>query len=103
MSSLIITEFPLDVPTYRSGLQIALLVGIVGLYLWPWLSDRYGRRTLLAINIALFSLLIPVVVLAPTFAVFVAGRSVGELRAQRGMVARIDAGGGDLAGALARA
>ncbi len=75
-SPLIITEFTLDVPTYRSGLQIALLVGIVGLYFWPWLSDRYGRRTLLAINIALFSLLMPVVALAPTFAVFVAGRSV---------------------------
>jgi MFS family permease len=76
VSPLIITEFTLDVPTYRSGLQIALLVGIVGLYFWPWLSDRYGRRTLLAINIALFSLLMPVVALAPTFAVFVAGRSV---------------------------
>jgi MFS family permease len=76
VSPLIIKEFTLDVPTYRSGLQIALLVGIVGLYFWPWLSDRYGRRTLLAINIALFSLLMPVVALAPTFAVFVAGRSV---------------------------
>lgn len=73
---LIITEFALDVPTYRSGLQIALLVGIAGLYFWPWLPDRYGRRTLLAINIGLFSLLMPVVALAPTFAVFVAGRSV---------------------------
>jgi hypothetical protein len=50
VSPLIITEFTLDVPTYRSGLQIALLVGIVGLYFWPWLSDRYGRRTLLAIQ-----------------------------------------------------
>jgi MFS family permease len=49
VSPLIIKEFALDVPTYRSGLQIALLVGIAGLYFWPWLSDRYGRRTLLAI------------------------------------------------------
>ena len=76
VSPLIIKEFVLDVPTYRSGLQIALLVGIAGLYFWPWLSDRYGRRTLLAINIALFSLLMPVVALAPTFTVFIAGRSV---------------------------
>jgi MFS family permease len=76
VSPLIIKEFALDVPTYRSGLQIALLVGIAGLYFWPWLSDRYGRRTLLAINIALFSLLMPVLALAPTFAVFIAGRSV---------------------------
>jgi MFS family permease len=76
VSPLIIKEFALDIPTYRSGLQIALLVGIIGLYFWPWLADRYGRRTLLAINIALFSLLMPVVALSPTFAVFVAGRSV---------------------------
>ena len=54
VSPLIIKEFALDIPTYRSGLQIALLVGITGLYFWPWLADRYGRRTLLAINIALF-------------------------------------------------
>src|SRR5437764_7547733 len=76
VSPLIIAEFTRDVPTYRSGLQIALLVGIAGLYFWPWLSDRYGRRSLLAINIALFSLLMPVVALASTFAVFVAGRSL---------------------------
>ena len=76
VSPLIIKEFLLDIPTYRSGLQVALLVGIAGLYFWPWLSDRYGRRTLLALNIALFSLLMPVVALAPTFAVFVVGRSV---------------------------
>ena len=76
ISPLIIKEFALDIPTYRSGLQIALLAGITGLYFWPWLADRYGRRTLLAINIALFSLLMPVVALSPTFAVFVAGRSV---------------------------
>jgi len=76
VSPLIIKEFALDIPTYRSGVQIALLVGIVGWYFWPWLADRYGRRTLLAINIALFSLLMPVVALSPTFAVFVAGRAV---------------------------
>jgi hypothetical protein len=43
VSPLIIKEFALDVPTYRSGLQIALLVGIAGLYFWPWLADHYGR------------------------------------------------------------
>ncbi|HEY2538913.1 MAG TPA: hypothetical protein VGI28_05365 [Stellaceae bacterium] len=35
ISPLIIREFALDVPTYRSGLQIALLVGITELYFWP--------------------------------------------------------------------
>ena len=76
VSPLIIKDFALTVPEYRTGLQISLFIGIAGLYFWPWLSDRYGRRTLLAINIALFSLLMPVVALSPTFAVFVAARSL---------------------------
>ena len=76
ISPLIIKEFALTVPQYRTGLQIALLIGIAGLYVWPWLSDRYGRRTLLAVNIELFSLLMPVVALSPTFTVFVIARSI---------------------------
>jgi MFS family permease len=59
-SPLIIKDFGLSIPDYRSGLQIALLVGIAGMFVWPWLADRYGRRTLLAINIALFSLMMPI-------------------------------------------
>ena len=102
VSPMVIKEFSLTVPEYRSGLQIALLVGIAGLYFWPWLSDRLGRRTLLAINIALFSLLMPVVALSPTFATFVVARSLvgfalnGEWSLGSMLVA------GDLAGAAAR-
>src|SRR6202140_5994818 len=66
VSPMVIKEFSLTVPEYRSGLQIALFVGIAGLYFWPWLSDRLGRRTLLAVNIALFSLLMPVGGVSPT-------------------------------------
>ena len=76
ISPFVIKEFALTIPDYRSSLQIALFFGIAGLYFWPWLSDRLGRRTLLAINIALFSLLMPVVALSPTFAWFVAARCV---------------------------
>jgi MFS family permease len=76
VAPMVIKEFSLTVPEYRSGLQIALFVGIAGLYFWPWLSDRLGRRTLLAVNIALFSLLMPVVALSPTFAIFVVARSL---------------------------
>ena len=76
VSPMVIKEFSLTVPEYRSGVQIALFVGIAGLYFWPWLSDRLGRRTLLAVNIALFSLLMPVVALSPTFAIFVVARSL---------------------------
>src|SRR5580693_3610223 len=76
VAPLIIKDFGLTVPQYRTGLQISLFIGIAGLYFWPWLSDRYGRRTLLAINIALFSLLMPVVAASPTFSVFVIARSI---------------------------
>jgi MFS family permease len=76
ISPLVIKDFAIDIPTYRSGLQIALLVTIAGLYVWPWLADHLGRRTLLALNIAMFSLLMPVVALSPTFALFVAARSL---------------------------
>jgi MFS family permease len=71
VTPLIIKEFSLTVPEYRSGLQISLLVGIFGLYFWPWLGDRLGRRMLLAVNIALFSLLMPVAALSPTFATLI--------------------------------
>jgi MFS family permease len=71
---LIIKDFGLSVPDYRSGLQIALLVGIAGMYVWPWLADRYGRRNLLAINITLFSLMMPLLALTTTWAAFVAVR-----------------------------
>jgi hypothetical protein len=57
VSSLVITEIAVDLPSYRSGVQIALFVGIAGLYFWSWRADRNWRRNLLAFNIALFSLL----------------------------------------------
>ena len=76
ISPLVIKEFALDVPTYRTGFQIWLTLGITGLYFWPWLSDRLGRRSLLAVNIAMFSLMMPVVALSPSFAVFVGARAL---------------------------
>lgn len=76
ISPMVIKEFQLTLPEYRSGMQIALFVGIAGLYFWPWLADRFGRRSLLAVNIALFSLLMPITALSPTFAVFVIARSL---------------------------
>jgi MFS family permease len=63
----VIKEFNVDLGTYRSGVQIAMLIGIVGLYFWPWLADKFGRRTLLAINIAMFSICMPLVALSNSF------------------------------------
>ena len=76
LSPLIIKEFALDIPTFRSGFQIWLSLGITGLYVWPWLADRFGRRRLLAVNIAMYSLMMPVVALSPSFAVFIAARAL---------------------------
>ncbi len=74
-SPLIIKDFGLTVPEYRTGLQIALLVGIAGMYVWPWLADRYGRRTLLALNIPMFSLMMPLLAIGYSWTLFVALRS----------------------------
>ena len=53
-----------------------VLVSIVGLYLWPWLADRFGRRNILALNIAVYSLAMPLVALSPTWVAFVAAYSI---------------------------
>ena len=60
----VIKEFAVDLGTYRSGVQVAMLIGIAGLYFWPWLADKFGRRNLLALNIAMFSLSMPLVAMA---------------------------------------
>jgi hypothetical protein len=38
VAPLLMKEFAIDLSTYRSGVQIALFVSIIGLYLWPWLE-----------------------------------------------------------------
>src|SRR5471030_3331761 len=67
----VIKEFAVDLSTYRSGVQIAMLIGIIGLYFWPWLADKFGRRNLLALNIAMFSLAMPLVAISSSFWMFV--------------------------------
>jgi hypothetical protein len=49
LSPLIIKDFALDIPTYRSGFQIWLSLGITGLHVRPWLADRFGRRRAFAL------------------------------------------------------
>lgn len=71
---LMIKEFAVDIPTWRTIGQITLILGIPGIYFWPWLADKFGRRTLLAINIAMFSLMMPLVALAPTLLMFIIAR-----------------------------
>src|SRR5258708_12828261 len=65
VSPMVIKEFSLSLPEYRSGLQIALFFGIAGLYFWPWLSDRLRRLTLLPVPPPLFPPPIPLPPLSP--------------------------------------
>lgn len=72
VAPMLMQEFSIGLATYRSGVQIALLISIIGLYLWPWLADQFGRRNILALNIAIYSLAMPLVALSPSWGTFVA-------------------------------
>jgi MFS family permease len=71
VTPMVMAEWSVGLGTFRTGLQIAMLLGVVGTYFWPWLADRVGRRNLLAVNIALFSLAMPLVALSPGFWFFI--------------------------------
>ena len=71
---LFMVEFGVGIPELRSGGQIALIASVVGIYFWPWLADKVGRRTLLAVNIAMFSFFMPVAAWAPTWFTFIIAR-----------------------------
>src|SRR5258708_36852533 len=55
VAPLLMKEFAIDLGTYRSGVQIALFVSMVGLYLWPGLRHHFRRRTILALKVSAFS------------------------------------------------
>jgi MFS family permease len=71
---LFMVDFNVGIPELRSGSQISLMASVVGIYFWPWLADKMGRRTLLAINIAMFSFFMPVAAWAPTWTTFIIAR-----------------------------
>src|SRR4051795_1627431 len=71
VAPLLLKEFAIDLAAYRNGIQITGLISIIGLFAWPWLADRFGRRNILALNIAIFSLAMPAVALAPTWTWFI--------------------------------
>jgi len=71
---LFMKDFGVGVPDLRTGSQISLLASVVGIYFWPWLADKWGRRSLLAINIAMFSFFMPVAAWMPTWVGFIMAR-----------------------------
>jgi MFS transporter, putative metabolite:H+ symporter len=72
VTPLLMKEFGLSLPEYRAGVQLFGIAAVVGALVWPFLADRFGRRTILAINIGIFSLLMPMAAIAPTWEWFVA-------------------------------
>jgi MFS family permease len=76
VAPLLMRDFAIDLGTYRNGVQLSALISIAGLYLWPWLADRFGRRNILATNIAVFSLAMPLVALSPNWGSFVAAYTI---------------------------
>lgn len=71
---LFMVDFGVGVPDLRTGGQIALIASVIGIQVWPWLADKWGRRNLLAINIAMFSFFMPVAAWAPTWITFIIAR-----------------------------
>jgi MFS family permease len=76
VTPLLMKEFAIGLDVYRSGVQIATLLSMIGLYLWPWLADKFGRRNILTLNIAVFSLAMPLIALSPGWGSFVAAYSI---------------------------
>src|SRR5579859_4624455 len=76
VAPLLLKEFAIDLAAYRNGIQITGLISIVGLFVWPWLADRFGRRNILALNIAIFSLAMPAIALVPSWTWFIVLYSV---------------------------
>jgi len=71
VTPLLMKEFGIALPEFRSGVQFLGIAAVAGSLIWPWLADRYGRRTILAINIALFSVFMPIAATAPTWSWFI--------------------------------
>lgn len=69
-------EFGIDSRALAWIFNIYVLFQIVGTPLMAKLSDRYGRRTIYVLNLALFGIGSLLVVMAPGFAALLAGRAV---------------------------
>ena len=71
VTPLLMKDFGISLAEFRGSVQIFGIATILGCLAWPWLADRYGRRTVLAVNVALFSLLMPVAASAPNWTMFI--------------------------------
>lgn len=74
-------DFGVDARSLAWIFNIYVLFQLVGTPLMAKLSDRYGRRSIYVLNLALFGLGSLVLVLAPSFGILLAGRAIQGLGA----------------------
>ena len=74
--SRIATSFGQAIPQVALAITLTLACRPIGALLFGWLADRYGRRTPLMIDIALYSLLELLTAFSPNFTVFLVLRAL---------------------------
>jgi MFS family permease len=74
-------DFGIDARALAWIFSIYVLFQLVGTPLMAKLSDRYGRRSIYALNLSLFGLGSLILVLAPTFGILLVGRAIQGLGA----------------------
>lgn len=67
----LLREFALPLADFRHAISLFGLASVAGYLFWPWLADRFGRRTILSLNIAIFSLAMPLAGIAQSWVFFV--------------------------------
>jgi SHS family lactate transporter-like MFS transporter len=72
----IATSFGEAIPQVALAITLTLACRPIGALLFGWLADRYGRRTPLMIDIALYSLLELLTAFSPNFTVFLVLRAL---------------------------
>lgn len=70
------TSFGQAIPEVAFAITLTLACRPIGALLFGWLADRYGRRTPLMIDIALYSLLELLTAFSPNFTVFLVLRAL---------------------------
>ena len=74
--SRIATDFNKSIPEVAGAITLTLMFRPLGALIFGWFADRFGRRTPLMIDVALFSLLELATAFSPNFTVFLVLRAL---------------------------
>jgi SHS family lactate transporter-like MFS transporter len=74
--SAISKEFNTDIKTVAEGIFLTLACRPIGALLFGWLAEKYGRRPILMLNVATYSVLQLATAFAPTLGVLLALRAL---------------------------